>query len=200
MRIEISTKKRAATAAAALAVIALAACGGQGGAAGSGTSGVASLPSSAGQSSSAAQPVAGSQGGPAADIGVTVPDNATPAQRDRIYNGYAACLETHGMPTRDFYRKQDAAGGFLVTPDTGQFPAAAKACQSLQPHVPWQEDPRYNPNWARDNARWVNCMNAKGVPVKATPDGWTFNGTSSLSPAQQGTVQVACEMQAFNEN
>lgn len=93
-----------------------------------------------------------------------------------------------------------AAGGYLTpTGSYDQFPGAVKACRSLQPHPPWQEMPQYNPNYQRDFARWVNCMNAEGVPAKAVPGGWDFNGTSSLSYAQQNKVTVTCEMRAFNE-
>jgi len=208
MRIQSSTKKWAATVAASWTVIALTACGsqagnaGQGGAGGTGTGSVASLPPSPGQpSSGASTPTsAGGQGGPAGLTGVTMPDNATPAERNRIEDAWASCMEAHGE--HHFAAKPGGPGGFLTwtVPLTQLLPAALQACRSLQPHPPWQEMPQYNPNYQRDFAQWVTCLNAKGVPVKAVPGGWTYNGTSSLSAAQQDKVTLGCEMQAFNEN
>jgi hypothetical protein len=211
MRIQISTKNRAATVAATCVVIALTACGGQpgnsgqagnagqAGAGGAGTGSVASLPASPGQPSSGASTTAG-QGGPAGLTGVTMPDNATPAERNRIEDAWASCMEAHGE--HHFVAKPGGPGGFLTwtVPLTQLLPAAVQACRSLQPHPPWQEMPQYNPNYQRDFAQWVTCLNAKGVPVKAVPGGWTYNGTSSLSAAQQDKVTLECEMQAFNEN
>jgi hypothetical protein len=201
MRINSSTKKRAAAVAATWAVIALTACGGQARSGGAGT-GVASLPASPGQPSPGAETTpasAGGQGGPAGLTGVTLPDNATTAERNRIEDAWASCMESNG--DHDFAVKSGGPGGYLTpTVSITSFPAAVQACRSLQPHPPWQEMPQYNPNYQRDFARWVSCMNAKGVPVTAVPGGFDYDGTSSLSPSQQQKVTVECEMQAFDEN
>jgi hypothetical protein len=209
MRIQINTKKRAATIMAAWAftvVTALTACGGQAGSSGqsgaAGTGGVASLPASAGQSPSGTQTPASSQGGPAGLTGVTIPVNAPPAEVNHIQDAWATCMENHG--DHDFVVKA-GTGGYLTSND-GQsgaaikFPAAFKACKSLQPHPPWQEIPQYNPNYNRDEARWVSCMNQRGVPVTAVRGGFDFDGTSKYSQSEQDEITVECEMQAFNEN
>jgi hypothetical protein len=202
MRIQSSTKKRAATVAATCAVIALTACSGQAVSGGTGTSGVASLPASSGQPSSGAETAsasAGGQGGPTGLTGVTMPDNATTAERNRIEDTWASCMESHG--DHDFATKSGGPGGYLTpTVSITNFPAAVQACRSLQPHPPWQEMPQYNPNYRRDFAQWVSCMNAMEVPVTAVPGGFDYDGTSSLSPSQQQKVTVECEMRAFDEN
>jgi hypothetical protein len=202
MRTHVSNKKRVAAVTAALTVITLTACGGgSGGAAGgAGTGNVASLPASPGQGASSAGTAGQSgQSGPAGLEGVTLPDNATMAETTRIMNAWASCMGSHG--DSHFAAKQGHPDGVRVpTVSIDKFPAAVKACRSLQPHAPWQELPQYNPNYQRDFARDVTCMNARGVPVKAVHGGWTFNGTSSLSEAQQEQVTVECEMQAFNES
>jgi hypothetical protein len=207
MQIQASNKRRVVTVAAALTILTLTACGsggrpgnaGQAGVGGVGTGAVASLPASPGQSPSAADTTKSGQSGPAGLDGVTMPDNASPSVLNRIEDAWASCMEAHG--DHHFATKKDGAAGGYLTPTSGysQFPAAVKACRSLQPHPPWQEMPQYNPDYQRDFARWVNCMNAEGVPVKAVPGGWDFNGTSSLSYAQQNRVTVTCEMRAFNE-
>jgi hypothetical protein len=205
MQAHLSYRKRAATipalaAMAALTVIALTACGSGGQDGGAGTRSVASLPTPAGQRPSS---TGSASSGPAGLEGVTIPDNASPAVRNRIQDAWASCMEAHG--DHHFVDKPGGPGGFLTTTDTmnqmvSEFPAAVQACRSLQPHSPWQELPQYNPNYQRDFAQWVNCLNAKGLPVKAVPGGWTYNGTSSLSQAQQEKVTVDCEIQAFHEN
>lgn len=199
MRITISTRKRAAIAAAALTIITLTACGSGGGQAGrAGTGNVASLPASPSQVSSSAGTAPAGQSGPAGLTGVTMPDNASPAERDHIEDAWATCMEAHG--DHQFTSKADGVPGGYLTPTGSLTPAALQACRSLQPHPPWQELPQYNPDYQRDSARWVNCLNRRGLPVQAVPGGWTYNGTSSLSEAQQAKVEVECEMQAFNEN
>jgi hypothetical protein len=200
MRTQVSNKQRVAAVTAALTIITLTACGSGSQAGGAGTGNVASLPASPGQgSSSAGTTDQAGQSGPAGLQGVTLPDNATLAETTRIMNAWASCMGSHG--DSHFSAKQgDAGGPRFPTVTIDKFPAAVKACRSLPPHAPWQELPQYNPNYQRDFARDINCMNARGVPVKAVPGGWDFNGTSSLSEAQQEKVTVECEMRAFNES
>jgi hypothetical protein len=191
----LNAKRRTAAITSACAVIALTACGGHGT---HSSTGVASLPASPGQPSASS---AGSadNGGPAGLSGVTVPDNAPPAEMDRIFNAWASCMQAHG--DHEFYSKRNGDGAiqFPVGNPDSKYPSAVSACAALHPHQPWQEMPQYNPNYNQDFAKWINCLNAKGVPVKATPGGWTYNGTSRLSDAAKQKVEVVCEMQAFNE-
>jgi len=205
MPITLSIRKRGAAILSAGAVIALAGCGGH---AAQSAAGVASLPAAQGQSPASSASSASStgsassagNGGPAGLTGVTMPDNATPAEQNRIENAWASCMQAHG--DHDFAGKENNGAGTIEEPTApaSRYPVAVKACASLQPHEPWQQMPQYNPNYNQDFAKWVNCLNAKGVPVKATTGGWTFNGTSRLSFTQQKNVIAECEMQAFNEN
>lgn len=208
MRIQNITKKRAGSVATACAVIVLTACGSQAASQRAGTGSVASLPApapSSGQpSSGAAAPPSSpaAQGGPAGLTGVTVPDNASPAEQNRVQDAWASCMQAHG--DHHWVEKRNGPGVFLTSTDmypqmVREFPAALKACAALAPHQPWQEMPQYNPNYQRDYAKWINCLNHRGVPVTAVPGGFDYNGTSSLSPAQQRKVTVECEMQAFGE-
>jgi hypothetical protein len=203
MRIQAGKRQQVAAIMAALTVITLTACGSGGGGQAAGTSSVASLPAShsaspgRGTASPAAAAAAG-QSGPAGLQGVTMPANASPAETARIMNAWASCLQAHGDP--DFATKKGPGGIEAPTTSPSKFPAAAKACRSLQPHPPWQEMPQYNPSYQRDFAQWVTCLNARGVPVKAVPGGWNYDGTSSLSPARQEKVTVQCEMRAFHES
>jgi hypothetical protein len=200
MRIRAGKRQQVAAIMAALTVITLTACGSSGGQ-GAGTSSVASLPASHSASpgrGTGSPAAAAGQSGPAGLQGVTMPANASPAETARIMNAWASCLQAHGDP--DFATKKGPGGIEAPTTSPSKFPAAAKACRSLQPHPPWQEMPQYNPSYQRDFAQWVTCLNARGVPVKAVPGGWNYDGTSSLSPARQEKVTVQCEMRAFHES
>jgi hypothetical protein len=124
--------------------------------------------------------------------GPTLPDNASLAQMKRIVNPWFACLEAHGD------HAIGSKGPGILSP-SGPIPAAAaKACQRLRPHPPWQEIPADNPQYNKDFATWVNCMNARGMSVRAVPGGWNFN--SANEPADADKIQVQCEMQAFGEH
>jgi hypothetical protein len=183
----------AALAVGAAALPALAGCGG-----GSARQ-VASIPSSGGAASSAPAGSSGGSGGQPAGTqkfnlqGVTLPDNASPAERKRIFNAWAGCLEAHG--DHAIATKSD---GTMVPASTPVPPAPAKACQSLHPHSPWQEIPADNPNYNQDMANWINCLNTRGVHVRATSQGWTF--TSTNVPPNEHQIEVQCEMQAFGEH
>ena len=180
---------------AAVALALLAGC-----ASGSGSSAagqVASMPSqsssagSSGQSSATAATSQPTPGGPALSA------YATAAQRKAILGPWYRCLGAHGTPLA-----MTAKLPGLMAP-TGTIPAAAsKACLSLQPHTPSQEIPADNPNYNVDMAKWINCMNARGVGVKATPGGvtaggWTF--THAYGPADQNQIVSQCEAKAFGE-
>jgi hypothetical protein len=183
------------TAGLAAALVLLAACASG---SGSGATGqVASIPSSGGtagsvgQGSAAAVPSHPNLEGPA------LPDEATDAQIKAIEGPWFRCLGAHGTPLATNPKQPG------VMAPTGAIPAAArKACLSLQPHAPWQEIPADNPNYKLDMAKWINCMNARGVGVKATSGGptaggWTF--TNPNEPADENQVETQCEMQAFGD-
>jgi hypothetical protein len=179
--------RRVVIAAGALSL--LAGCGAASGSAAQ-NQGVASL------SSPGAKSAAAPQASPTVE-GVLLPDNASPAETKLIVNAYYSCLEDHGVT--GIGTKSDGLmapeGNF---PDTPLVASAEKACASMKPHPPWQEIPADNPNYQADMAKWENCMDAKGIPVKPVPGGWTF--VSSTVPADESQVQTDCEMQAFGED
>jgi len=190
----LRTVSRIAALAAAPVLLAACASGSGSGATGQ----VASIPSSggtagaggqSGQGSAAAVPSHPNLEGPA------LPEEATDAQIKAIEGPWFRCLGAHGTPLATNPKQPG------VMAPTGAIPAAArKACLSLQPHTPWQEIPADNPNYKLDMASWINCMNAKGVGVKATSGGptaggWTF--TQSYGPPDQNQVVRECEAKAF---
>lgn len=70
--------------------------------------------------------------------------------------------------------------------------------------MPPETDPKLNPNYSADFSAWVNCINSKGLKVKAygTPgsgdSGWSFDGQPTMPQAQQTQVISACKMEAFS--
>lgn len=182
----------AALAVSVAALPALAGCAG-----GSGARQVASIPSSGGVAGSASAESSEGQPGGAQKFnqpGVTLPDNASPAETKRIVNAWMGCLEANG----DHSVATKSNGE--MTPDAPVPAGAAKACQSLQPHPPWQEIPADNPNYNQDMARWVNCLNSRGIHVRGNSQGWTYTSNSNNLPPNAQQIQVQCEMKAFGEN
>jgi len=177
-------------AAAALALLAGCAGGSSSGAAGQ----VASI-SPSGTAASAGQPSAAASAGQPTPGGPVLSENATIAEEKAALGPWYRCLGAHG--TRLIENSKYSG---LPSPAGAISAAAMKACLSLQPHAPWQEIPADNPNYQLDMAKWINCMNAKGVGVKATSGGvtaggWTF--THSYGPPNQDQIVSQCETKAF---
>jgi hypothetical protein len=179
-----------AAAAAAVLVAGLAGCStGSGSAAAKhGTS----TPRPASSGSPAGQRLTGTSSHRANLEGPTLPDNASAAEVRRIYKPWSACLEAHGV--HKFVSKDG-----LKEPASPVTPAILKSCQRLRPHPPWQEIPAYNPNYNKDMAAWIDCMNARGMGVVGNSHGWTFTG-SGHPDGNIYQIQVQCEMQAFGEH
>lgn len=74
----------------------------------------------------------------------------------------------------------------------------------MMPLVPPETDPKLNPNYSTDFSAWVNCINSKGLKVKAYgtsgsgDSGWTYDGQPTMPQAQQDQVISACKMEAFS--
>ena len=184
---------RAARAAALTAAVALLpALAGCASSPGPGTRQVASLPSAtAATAGSAGSQPTGAGSGPASLQGPTVPDGASREQVMRLYKPWYQCLQEHGVV--------NLPNSVLAKRDNPQtLKVAEGACQSLQPHPPWQEMPAYNPHYNRDLAAWVNCINAHGGHVHAIPGGWTFDSSSAPPPPGFAQVELGCEEQAFH--
>jgi hypothetical protein len=181
------------TAGLAAALVLLAACASG---SGSGATGqVASIPSSGGTAGSVGQSSAAAVSSHPNLEGPALSEEATAAQIKAIEGPWVRCLGAHGT-------------ALALTPKLPGLPmpistisaAARNACRSLQPHPPWQEIPADNPNYKLDMAKWINCMNARGVGVEATSagptaGGWTF--TRSDEPANANQIEGQCEAKAF---
>jgi hypothetical protein len=182
---------------AAMALALLAGCAG--GSSSSAAGQVASIPRSGSTAASAGPGTAAAANH--SDIpGPTLPDDATPAQMKAIMVPWFRCLGSHGVHMTSA-QNQKMPG--VPYPDGTITAAVHKACASLQPHPPWQEMPQYNPDYNLDLAKWVNCMNARGMAVEATATGptaggWTF--TRSNQPANADQIEGQCEKQAFGES
>ena len=179
---------RAGPAAAAALLAALAGCASTPGPA---TRQVASLPSatSATTQSSGSQPT-GAGSGPAGLQGPTIPNDASKAQYMRLTQPWDQCLQQHGVA------HLPGTVGSNLEPHT--LKTAETACQSLQPHPPWQQMPAYNPRYRQDLAAWVNCLNGHGIHVHVIPGGWTFDSSAPLPPDER-QVELSCEAKAFHE-
>ncbi len=156
---------------------------------------VASLPATGGARVGGQHASAGSS--PTGLEGPTLPVNASVAEIKRIVNPYFQCLQAHGDP--NIGSKPNGIMGPNSSTVTPAISAAQAACRSLLPHGPWQEMPQYNPHYNQDMAAWVNCLNAHGIHVHQTSDGWTYDSSGPLPPGS-GQTTVRCEMKAFGEH
>lgn len=190
---------------------ALTACGGGSGAQSTArSSGVASLPSAA-----APSPSAGAQA-PGAGAASGAPSPASTADRPQerlddstahdvqLWTNYYACLGENGVPLTGGIgmpgqpmQKQPAPGAAIPQ-------AALTACLPRMPLMPPQTDPKLNPHYNADFSAWVNCINSKGLKVKAYgtagsgDSGWTFDGQPTMPQAQQDQVISTCKVEAFS--
>jgi hypothetical protein len=106
------------------------------------------------------------------------------AETQQHWDRYNGCLIGHGVPT------YPGRGASPV--QEHRDPAAERACAGLLPRMPKALDSDRNPRFAADLAQQIACMNARGVPVQADPDGgfWTYREPRSAR-------ERACELQAF---
>ncbi|MGP4012946.1 hypothetical protein [Streptomyces sp. 4N124] len=168
-------------------------CGGSGGSDGNGSTqrDVASLQSDApaGKASASAAPSA-DDGRPQLRL------DSSEEERNHYWHIYATCLKDHGhkmLPVR----------GPDSIDDTDQSPtakAAQKACAGKLALQPPELDRTRNPHYDDDYRAYVKCLNRKGLKVIALPDnsGWTYNGNSTLTAAQQSRVEKSCTLEAFS--
>ncbi|MEY9949511.1 hypothetical protein [Kitasatospora sp. GAS1066B] len=221
---------RAAVLSAVLLVplAALTACGAGSGAQSSARgSAVASLPSAAapGSSAAGASPATGAAAGTpapgtsAASGTGTAPSTPAPgstadrpqerlddttARDAQLWGAYNDCLGANGVPLSGGISMPGQPVEKQVAPGVSIPEAARTACLPKMPLLPPQTDPKQNPNYAADFSAWVNCINGKGLKVKAygTPgsgdSGWSFDGQPTMPQAQQDQVISTCKMEAFS--
>ena len=177
------------------AILCLAAVLLAGGCGGSKTSGpqVASIP---GTSQATAEP---SPSDSAVDR--QLPLGATQEQIDRAYAAYYACWTAHGVPsTKD--------GGPLLTWKLNQkkYQPAVDACADREPLNPPELDPQQNPEYYDQLRTEQQCVQAKGLPLRAEPGQqglWVRPATDAnyRKVRTDAAVQIQrdCEIQAFTK-
>ncbi|MBD0693410.1 hypothetical protein [Streptomyces sp. CBMA123] len=218
---------RTAVLSAALLVplAALTACGsGPGAQSGAPGAAVASLASSAPPGSPTEPPAAGAAEAagagttPAAGAASGTPSPGSTADRPQqrlddtqehdaqLWTGYYNCLGDNGVPLTGGIAPAGQPMQKQPPPGTSIPQSALTACQSRMPLMPPEMDPKLNPNYSTDFSAWVNCINGKGLKVKAygTPgsgnSGWSYDGQPTMPQAQQTQVIAACKTEAFRGN
>ncbi|WP_189312978.1 hypothetical protein [Streptomyces brasiliensis] len=116
-------------------------------------------------------------------------------EKNHYWHIYATCLKEHGhkmIPVRGPDSIDD-------TDQSATAKAAVKACAGKLPLQPPEMDRSRNPHYDDDFRAYVKCLNRKGLKVTALPDnsGWTYNGNSTMTAAQQSQVDKSCTMEAF---
>jgi hypothetical protein len=200
----------------------LTACGGGSGSKSSAQgAAVASLPSAAAASSpvAGASPATGAAGGdpaPGASAASGAPSPAStadrpqerlddsPARDGQLWDAYYACLGANGVPLTGGIAPAGQPMHKMPPPGAAIPKSAEAACLSKMPLPPPQTDPKLNPNYGADFSAWVNCINGKGLKVKAygTPgsgnSGWSYDGQPTMPEPQQEQVIQTCKVEAFS--
>ena len=173
----------------------LVACGGSGGGHSDGKGGTSDHVASIGT------PSTGSGGGSSAtsssDAGrPQLRMDTSPAEAARLDAVYFGCLHDHGVPSG---HKPGSGNAWSPSGDATKYPAQYKACESKLPLQPPEEDPAKNPHYADDFRAEIKCLNDGGLKVRALPDlqGWNYNGSTSMSEAQEDKLQRRCELQSY---
>lgn len=184
-------------------VLGLTGCGGSGGSGDSGGSGkkdeVASLEEGAKKpsASASASSADADEGRPRLRV------DSTEDEVRALYNAYYSCLKQHGGKVEQVTGSKSGGEYVLTGPEDEQQPAeAVKACENKNPLPAPETDPQQNPNYAEDFRAWVTCINDRGLPVKALPDGSGWNYDSSVSEEEKGSARAEkiirdCEIEAF---
>ncbi|MFJ8473543.1 hypothetical protein [Kitasatospora sp. NPDC094011] len=174
---------------------------------------VASLASSPHPDSPVEPPTAGSAPAAGAASGTPSPGatadrpqqrlDDTPEHDAQLWTGYYNCLGDNGVPLTGGIAPPGQPMQKQPPPGASIPQSALTACQSRMPLMPPEMDPKLNPNYSTDFSAWVNCINGKGLKVKAygTPgsgnSGWSYDGQPTMPQAQQTQVIAACKTEAF---
>ncbi|MGW3151821.1 hypothetical protein ACWDG1_45940 [Streptomyces sp. NPDC001177] len=123
--------------------------------------------------------------------------DSTDDEARALWNTYFSCVKDHGG-------KVWQKGGGLMGSIAGQPPEAIKACKKKQPLQPPEKDRDKNPHYADDFREEVECLNDRGIPVKALPDASGWNYDKSMPQDEKGTprtqrIERECEIQAFKK-
>ncbi|MEU9955074.1 hypothetical protein [Streptomyces sp. NPDC050982] len=131
--------------------------------------------------------------------GVQLRMDMSDEEKDRIYQGWGACLKSQGVPTGD----KGIPGKVYPAAGPDEYPKEFKACEAKHPITPPEMDPDTNPEYEDDFRAWVRCMNDKGLKVNALPDGagWTYadeRGPVDPGSAQADQIEADCLNEAFS--
>ncbi|KUO09340.1 hypothetical protein [Streptomyces sp. DSM 15324] len=117
-------------------------------------------------------------------------------EKNRYWHIYAMCLKDHG------HKMLTARGPDSVddSDHSATAKAATKACANRLPLQPPELDEAKNPHYDDDYRAYVKCLNREGLKVTALPDnsGWTYDGNTTMSAAQQTKVDKSCTLEAFS--
>jgi hypothetical protein len=136
-------------------------------------------------------------GAPSAGASTTGPRarlDTTRAELNAWSLAYWQCMKDHGARVDDSEKAKNI--GF-VDPSQAS-PAIFAACASKKPNfVPTEMDPDLNPNYRQQWHEAVKCMQHKGMPIVETNDGWTFDNSNAVVPANEDAIERDCQIEAF---
>ncbi|MCA2219095.1 hypothetical protein [Jidongwangia harbinensis] len=143
---------------------------------------------------------------PSPETGAMLRIDMTEEDRDRVYDAYWACLESHGV------KMVSKAGSEKVDmPDNVPVPKVPEqenkknrsgyaACKDKEPYLDPLLDKARNPNYPDQTRAWMKCMNNRGIEVSGNWDDEFFSfgkRAPGIDSKKYLEIYRECEMQSY---
>jgi hypothetical protein len=133
---------------------------------------------------------------PSAEPGVMLRVDMTEQDRERVYDAYWACLESHGV--RMITKGQGAKK--VPAEQSKDNRSGYAACEDKEPYLDPLLDKSRNPNYADQTRAWMKCMNERGVEVSGNwdDDFFTFGERApGIDSRKYLAIYRECEVQSY---
>jgi hypothetical protein len=140
---------------------------------------------------------------PSPESGAMLRIDMTEEDRERVYDSYYACLESHGV-------KMTRKGAELPNPppDAPKVPAEENkenrsgyaACKDKEPYLDPLLDKTRNPQYADQTRAWMKCMNNRGIEVSGNWDDEFFSfgkRAPGIDSKKYLEIYRECEMESY---
>lgn len=132
----------------------------------------------------------------AASTGPRARLDTTQAEKLAWARAYWQCMKDHGARVTN----TEKAKSIGVVDQSQASPEIFAACAPKKPNfIPPEMDPALNPDYKQQWHENVKCMQRKGMPIVETDDGWTYNSSNAVIPANEEEISRECEIETFSE-
>jgi hypothetical protein len=122
--------------------------------------------------------------------------DSTAAEKSAWAHAYWQCMKDHGARVDNSEKAKEI--GFVDKSQAS--PEVFAACASKKPNfLPAEMDPDLNPNYKQQWHENVKCMQRKGMPIVETDDGWSFDSSNAVIPANEEQISRECQIETFTK-